>query len=521
MKKNTALLSLLFMHYALAAPGWPAGTAAQSPAPPAVPGQTAAVDKDLIELLPRSTVGVLVLDIKRLLEVDAIAKAMEGAEFKKFNDEFVKANGFDPKRDVAYVGMGIPASALAGRLSTPASPVPFKDLAIIVGLGSDKARLQSLVKEKLPEAKEEVYNGVSVFILFDEDKPAAGTPGVLAEVEKIRFQLAFLDDTHIVLGDEAGVRGVIDVHQKKAESLAQVPEMAAFMSRVDRSGIAWSAASYPPEQVQMLARANPLFKGIEGFKGVITAIDDRDSTLVVDLRTIGGTTEQNAAFALNLNGIKAVGALYAAEQPALGELLNGIAITSGEDYTRLNLTVSHETVGKLWRLVESKGAGWIALSAAAERLSREGDHERAAETHKKALELAEAGLGPDHPDVAGILNSLGNLYYHQDRYAEAEPFYIRALAIREKALGPDDLDLAWSLNNLAYNYYYQDQYAEAEPLYKRALEIRERALGPDHADVASLLNGLGNLYYDQDRYAEAEPFYKRALADQGEGPRSR
>ncbi|MCK7482965.1 MAG: hypothetical protein M0C28_42005 [Candidatus Moduliflexus flocculans] len=160
------------------------------------------------------------------------------------------------------------------------------------------------------------------------------------------LQLAFLDDTHIVFGDSSGVRGAIDVYQKKTESLAQDLDMSAFMSQVDKSGIAWSAVSYPPEQVKMIADANPLLKAIEGFKGMIMAIDDKDSALVVDIRTLGGNAEQNAVFATNLNGLKAVGALYAAGQPALAELLNGIAITSGEDYTRLNLTVSHEALWK-------------------------------------------------------------------------------------------------------------------------------------------------------------------------------
>jgi Tetratricopeptide repeat len=36
----------------------------------------------------------------------------------------------------------------------------------------------------------------------------------------------------------------------------------------------------------------------------------------------------------------------------------------------------------------------------------------------------------------------------QGRYGEAEPLYLRSLAIREKALGPDHPDVATVLNNL-------------------------------------------------------------------------
>ncbi len=68
------------------------------------------------------------------------------------------------------------------------------------------------------------------------------------------------------------------------------------------------------------------------------------------------------------------------------------------------------------------------------------------------------------------------LYHAQGRYAEAELLYKRALEIREKALGPDHPDVANSLNNLASLYDEQGRYGEAEPLLKRALTILEKAL---------------------------------------------
>jgi tetratricopeptide (TPR) repeat protein len=509
MKKWAVLILCLVLVSAAVAPGWAAG-------------QVAAADKDLLEFLPRSTVIVMVLDFQRLLGIDAIAKALAGPGFEKLYGEFVQTSGIDPKRDVAYISWGIPAAALSAKLSMPASPAPLKDMAMIVGLSSDSNRMMDLVKDKVPAAKQEVYNGVTVFNFVDEDVLAAAAPAGPGGMGPMPLRLAFLDGAHIVFGDDSGIRGVIDVFQKKAESLAQDPEMAAMMGRVDKSGIAWIAVSYPPEQVKMIADANPLLRAIEGFKGMIVAVDDKDSTLVVDIRTLGGTAEQNAVFAANLDGLKAVGALYAAEQPALAELLSGIALTSGEDYTRLTLTVSHETLGKLYRFVEATAGGpkaaepgapeWRTLSAQADDLYREGQTDRALEAYGQALKLAEEALGPDHPDVASVLNGFGYLYYRQKRYAEAEPLYKRALEIRDKAFGPDTLDLAWSLFNLGDVYRDQDRYAEAEPLFKRALDIRERALGPDHPDVANVLNRLGNLCYDQDRYAEAEPFYKRSIA---------
>ena len=125
--------------------------------------------------------------------------------------------------------------------------------------------------------------------------------------------------------------------------------------------------------------------------------------------------------------------------------------------------------------------------------------------------VIEEALGPDHPDVATMLNNLAELNRAQGRYAEAEPLYNRSLEIREKALGPDHPSVATALNNLAALYQSQGRYAEAEPLCKRSLKITEKALGPDHPSVATMLNNLAALYQSQGRYGEAQALFKRSL----------
>lgn len=150
---------------------------------------------------------------------------------------------------------------------------------------------------------------------------------------------------------------------------------------------------------------------------------------------------------------------------------------------------------------------------AAGNLSRTlGNYQESEKFLKRALELREKSLSPEHPDVAQSLNNLAGLYMEQGKYGEAETLFQRALAIREKVLGPENPDVAQSLNNLASLYHDQGKYGEAEPLYKRALAIDEKALGPEHPDVAGRLNNLASLYREQGRYNEAEPLCKRALA---------
>ncbi|KAJ8608616.1 hypothetical protein CTAYLR_009166 [Chrysophaeum taylorii] len=115
---------------------------------------------------------------------------------------------------------------------------------------------------------------------------------------------------------------------------------------------------------------------------------------------------------------------------------------------------------------------------------------------RRALEISEAALGPNHADVATRLNNIASLFQHQGKYVEAEPLFRRALEISEAALGPNHAD---------------GKYVEAEPLFRRALEISEAALGPNHADVATQLNNLASMFHDQGKYVEAEPLFRRAL----------
>ena len=135
--------------------------------------------------------------------------------------------------------------------------------------------------------------------------------------------------------------------------------------------------------------------------------------------------------------------------------------------------------------VFAQGAGseWDTLNQEAMELYRTGKYDRGVLIARKALEVAEKNVGPNHLDVATSLNNLALLYYTQgrlyraqSRYEQAEPLYKRALAIREKALGPDHPDVAECLNNLAELYRTQGRYAKAKKLKQRAARIRTTQL---------------------------------------------
>ena len=79
----------------------------------------------------------------------------------------------------------------------------------------------------------------------------------------------------------------------------------------------------------------------------------------------------------------------------------------------------------------------------------------------------------------------GQALYEAGRYEQAIPFWRKALELGEGELGPDHPTTALLLNNLAVLYRTQGRYEAVEPLLKRALAIREKALGPGHPKVAT------------------------------------
>ena len=153
----------------------------------------------------------------------------------------------------------------------------------------------------------------------------------------------------------------------------------------------------------------------------------------------------------------------------------------------------------------------LSLNNLAELLRDRGDFDGAEPFYRRALEIREGVLGPEHPDTAQSLNNLATLLYNRADYDGAEPLYRRALQIHDKVFGPKHPNTATSLNNLAALLEKRGDYHGAEPLYRRALEIDEKAYGPDHPDIASDLNNLAALLDKRGDLDAAEPLHRRAL----------
>jgi CHAT domain-containing protein/Tfp pilus assembly protein PilF len=177
--------------------------------------------------------------------------------------------------------------------------------------------------------------------------------------------------------------------------------------------------------------------------------------------------------------------------------------------------------------------------------NRMGDYAKAEPLCKRALQIYEKALGPEHPVATQCLDNLATIYQEMGDYAKAEPLFQRALKlvtesaerdalsnkVELKGFGPEppdaervkallNLGTARSLDLLAELYRAMRDYAKAEPLFQRALKIRETALGPEDLVTAMSLNSLALLYLDMGDYAKAEPLFQRSLkiCEKARGP---
>lgn len=81
-------------------------------------------------------------------------------------------------------------------------------------------------------------------------------------------------------------------------------------------------------------------------------------------------------------------------------------------------------------------------------------------------------MGLGHPCLAMTLNNRAKVFRLQSKYTEVERLYQQSLNIREKALGPDHPDLARVLENHADLLRKINDEAQAEKLEARAQAIR-------------------------------------------------
>lgn len=145
----------------------------------------------------------------------------------------------------------------------------------------------------------------------------------------------------------------------------------------------------------------------------------------------------------------------------------------------------------------------------------EGDLEQAEGFCREALSIVEQEGGPESPDAANVLHSLGWLLEQQGKHEEAADCARRAVDILEPLLPHIEGDegkmlLLHSLGLLGTALQHLDAVAEADRYLTHAVELAEEL--PEHPqELIGTLNNLGVLCRTAGAYDRGERVLARAL----------
>lgn len=193
----------------------------------------------------------------------------------------------------------------------------------------------------------------------------------------------------------------------------------------------------------------------------------------------------------------------------LGQYRTGVGDYTADRGTFLGDASLDELLGEAARLDAEAAVSQHETGLA--ELQR-GNIDAAEAAFRQALYTAEAAHGPDHPDVAATLTSLGALLRTRGDLHAAEAALRRAIAISEAALGGDYPDTAVPLTELGYLLRSRGELEGAESAFRRAISAGKAAHGPDHPDVATGLVNLGMVLQERGDVAEATAAYRQAVA---------
>ncbi|MBN1221844.1 MAG: hypothetical protein JXB23_01255 [Candidatus Aminicenantes bacterium] len=292
---------------------------------------------DLLKLLPVNAKGVFFMNINQAMSIEAVDKAITTSkDYKKFQ-EFVETTQLDPRKDVYFAVL-----AMTGDLGKKEE----KGVAII-NLKYDQDKILTLIKQKMKEEAdvqedveekeaaeliEEQYNGKTIYQIDEDD-------------QKVAF--SFLDASNIILGSDAEVKTVIDIHQKKADNIFKNEALTKLLAQTSKESMFWGAIIIPSEAVSEATSGNPMLSNLEGLKAATIAFDYKNSSIIAEIKLLSGDAEKNQQIAKMLDGLKAMGGMLAAEKPEIGELLGKIEISSSPEFVKLFANIPEELLAKL------------------------------------------------------------------------------------------------------------------------------------------------------------------------------
>ncbi len=169
---------------------------------------------------------------------------------------------------------------------------------------------------------------------------------------------------------------------------------------------------------------------------------------------------------------------------------------------------------------ESYDKGHLLVGLAS-TLQDAGDHVRAEQFARQAVDLASQRYGPTSREVEYPLGTYSNILQSLGRYQEAGDALRRALDIRRRIYGLDTPKRATGLVNLAALYGELGKPELAVPLLEEALRVYQQAFGGSHAAVGVINLNLCTARLELGELETAERHCNQAVAIADAGQHAR
>lgn len=288
---------------------------------PSAPVAGSARVDEMLTLIPKDVQGVFFVDIHKAMLTDFADKTLKEEETYEKYQKFVEETGIDPKKDIYFVVVAL----------TEGMEQKEQKGAAILNLKYDKEALLAKLKEEEGKLREEDYNGITLYGWGDDE-------------EKVG---AFLDDSNVILGNKEAVKTAVDTYQRKAENVFKNEELANLINQTNKEAIFWGGLLIPPEAMEKAVSNNPMFSAFDSVTAAVLYFDYKNKNVIAEIKVMSEDETKNTQIVDALNGFKAMGAMMAAKEPEVGELLDKLEISSGPGHAKIYASIPEELINKL------------------------------------------------------------------------------------------------------------------------------------------------------------------------------
>jgi hypothetical protein len=308
-----------------------------------------------LALIPEGAVMLLAFDFQQFADLALFDKLLKddwqkgsgpGQIFANYQD-FVQKTGIDLKKDVYSVVAGI-YGELGGE-----NP----QMLGMVNLKYDKEKLLGLLKQNNVIVTEDIYRGLGLYTLQSKDS-------------KKDVRLAFLNANNIVIGTEVQMKQAVDLAQNSGKSVLKNAVMMKYVDKLKKDSMFWLAIGNIPDKFKNAPAGGMMPADLSKAEALIGYLDYKGKTFSGEFQLISQNEQGNKQIVDMLNGLKALGAMGSAKEPELGQLLNGIQLSSSADAIKLTFSLSEELMNKLSDKAKDKAKGMLPPTPPVEQIAQ-------------------------------------------------------------------------------------------------------------------------------------------------------